>query len=129
MSGVDQKLPQREASLFKKVLRSYEQKQYKAGLKFSKQILQNPKCEQHGETLCMKGLLLSYLGKGEEGMECVKRGLKYNLQSYVCWHVFGLVHRGEKEYGTAIKAYVNALRIEKDNQTVLRDLAILQVSQ
>ena len=128
MSGADQKLPQKEASLFKKLLRAYEVKQYKTGLKYAKQILQNPRCDQHGETLCMKGLLLNYLGKKEEAMESVKRGLKCNLQSHVCWHVYGLVHRSEKEFGTAIKAYVNSLRIEKDNQTVLKDLAILQVS-
>ena len=128
MSGADQKLPQKEASLFKKLLRAYEVKQYKTGLKYAKQILQNPKCDQHGETLCMKGLLLNYLGKKEEAMESVKRGLKCNLQSHVCWHVYGLVHRSDKEFGTAIKAYVNSLRIEKDNQTVLKDLAILQVS-
>ena len=127
MSKADQKLPQKEAGLFKKVIRAYEQKQYKTGLKHAKQILQNPKCEQHGETLCMKGLLLSYLGRKEEAMENAKRGLKANLQSHVCWHVYGLVHRAEKEFGPAIKAYLNSLRIEKDNQTVLKDLAILQV--
>jgi peptide alpha-N-acetyltransferase len=42
------KLPQKEAGLFKKIVRSYECKQYKNGLKFAKQVLSNPKCAEHG---------------------------------------------------------------------------------
>ncbi len=38
-----------------------------------------------------------------------------------------LLYRAHTEYGEAIKCYKNALRMDKDNQQVLRDLAGLQV--
>ena len=88
----------------------YEQKQYKTALKIAKQILSNPKCADHGgtvdcsfpalrssynyifsyhvETLAMKGLTLSYMGRKEEAYEDVRRGLKHDLKSYVCKRLF-----------------------------------------
>lgn len=36
-------LPNKELNLFKKILKCYEQKQYRNGIKFAKQILSNPK--------------------------------------------------------------------------------------
>ena len=103
----------------------YEQKQYKNGLKFAKQILSNPKFQEHGgklnrafsvlgkcitilllrksflyliyaticitETLAMKGLTLNNLGRKEEAYDYVRRGLRADLRSHVCWHVYGLL--------------------------------------
>ena len=40
-------------------------------------------------------------------------GLRNNLRSHVCWHVFGLMHRSDRNYPEAIKSYLNALRIDK----------------
>lgn len=57
------------------------------------------------ETLAMKGLILNCMGKHEEAMEIVKRGLTSNLKSHICWHVFGLVQRSDKKYDEAMKAY------------------------
>lgn len=86
----------------------YEQKQYKVALKLARQILSNTKLPEHSiagkpfqnlncvfsvrypdrffvlETLAMKGLTLSYMGRREEAYEDVKRGLKNDLKSYVC---------------------------------------------
>ena len=36
-------LPSKELGLFKKILKCYEQKQYRNGIKFAKQILSNAK--------------------------------------------------------------------------------------
>ena len=47
---------------------------------------------EHGETLAMKGLILSVQEKAgvkPEAYELVRRGLKNNLKSHVCWHVYG----------------------------------------
>lgn len=41
-------LPPKESNLFKRILKCYEQKQYKNGLKFCKMILSNPKFAEHG---------------------------------------------------------------------------------
>lgn len=105
----------------------YEMKQYKNGLKLAKQILTNPKFTEHGETLAMKGLTLNCLGRKDEAYDHVRRGLRNDLGSHVCWHVYGLLQRSDKKYDEAIKCYRNALRCEKDNIQILRDLSLLQI--
>ncbi|KAK0183435.1 hypothetical protein PV327_001478 [Microctonus hyperodae] len=120
-------LPPKENALFKRILRCYEHKQFKNGLKFAKQILSNPKFSEHGETLAMKGLTLNCLGRKEEAYDHVRRGLRNDLQSHVCWHVYGLLQRSDKKYDEAIKAYRNALKWDKDNIQILRDLSLLQI--
>lgn len=107
--------------------KSYEMKQYKNGLKLAKQILTNPKYTEHGETLAMKGLTLNCLGRKDEAYEHVRRGLRNDLRSHVCWHVYGLLQRSDKKYDEAIKCYRNALKWEKDNIQILRDLSLLQI--
>ncbi|KAK3099145.1 hypothetical protein FSP39_000123, partial [Pinctada imbricata] len=113
--------------LFSISQKCYEQKQYKNGLKFAKQILSNPKFSEHGETLAMKGLTLNCLGRKEEAYDHVRRGLRNDLKSHVCWHVYGLLQRSDRKYDEAIKAYRNALRWDKDNLQILRDLSLLQI--
>uniref|UniRef100_A0A158P9G8 N-alpha-acetyltransferase 16, NatA auxiliary subunit n=1 Tax=Angiostrongylus cantonensis TaxID=6313 RepID=A0A158P9G8_ANGCA len=128
-----QPLPSKELGLFKKIIKSYEQKKYRFGLKYAKTILSNPNFSEHGETLAMKGLILNCMGKQQEAQECVKRGLMVSplqgadLKSYVCWHVYGLVQRSDKKYDEAIKAYKRALFLDKDNMQILRDLSLLQI--
>ncbi|XP_020618730.1 N-alpha-acetyltransferase 15, NatA auxiliary subunit-like isoform X1 [Orbicella faveolata] len=120
-------LPPKENALFKRILKCYEHKQYKNGLKFAKQILSNPKFSEHGETLAMKGLTLNCLGRKEEAYEFVRRGLRNDLKSHVCWHVYGLLQRSDKKYDEAIKCYRNALKWDKENIQILRDLSLLQI--
>lgn len=48
-------------------------------------------------------------------------------RSHVCWHVYGLLHRADREYNESIKAYKQALRIDSENLQILRDLSLLQV--
>lgn len=84
-------------------------------------------CVLLAETLAMKGLTLNCLGRKEEAYEYVRRGLRNDLKSHVCWHVYGLLQRSDKKYDEAIKCYRNALKWEKDNIQILRDLSLLQV--
>jgi tetratricopeptide (TPR) repeat protein len=95
------------------VQKYYEDKQYKKGLKDADKILRSPLFCQHGETLAMKGLILSCMDRKEEGYDFARRGLRSNLRSHVCWHVFGLMHRSDRNYPEAIKSYLQALRIDK----------------
>ncbi|XP_029397443.1 N-alpha-acetyltransferase 16, NatA auxiliary subunit isoform X2 [Mus pahari] len=90
-------------------------------------ILSNPKFAEHGETLAMKGLILNCLGKREEAYEFVRKGLRSDVRSHVCWHVYGLLQRSDKKYDEAIKCYRNALKLDKDNLQILRDLSLLQI--
>ena len=54
--------------------------------------------------------------------------MQNDLKSHVCWHVFGLLYRSDREYREAIKCYRNALKIDPDNIEILRDLSLLQVA-
>ncbi|KAF9690047.1 hypothetical protein SADUNF_Sadunf01G0155300 [Salix dunnii] len=117
-------LPPKEANLFKLIVKSYESKQYKKGLKAADAILK--KFPDHGETLSMKGLTLNCMDRKSEAYELVRLGLKNDLKSHVCWHVYGLLYRSDREYREAIKCYRNALRIDPDNIEILRDLSLLQ---
>ncbi|KAI3712036.1 hypothetical protein L1987_70585 [Smallanthus sonchifolius] len=117
-------LPPKEANLFKLIVKSYEIKQYKKGLKAADAILR--KFPDHGETLSMKGLTLNCMDRKQEAYELVRLGLKSDLKSHVCWHVYGLLYRSDREYREAIKCYRNALRIDPDNIEILRDLSLLQ---
>ncbi|EJD05554.1 NMDA receptor-regulated protein 1a [Fomitiporia mediterranea MF3/22] len=74
----------------------------------------------------MKGLILTHMGKREEGMELVKKGIRLDLTSHICWHVFGLIQKGEKDYEGALKSYTQALKFDKDNLNLLSDAANLQ---
>ncbi|KAG7359972.1 NMDA receptor-regulated protein 1 [Nitzschia inconspicua] len=124
-NGRGQPLPKKEYDLFKNVVKCYEHKQYKKSVKLADTILK--KFPNHGETLAMKGLDLNYLGKREEAHALVKLGLMNDMQSHVCWHVYGLLHRSDRNYNEAIKAYKQALRIDSDNLQILRDLSMLQI--
>ncbi|KAK1264505.1 hypothetical protein QJS04_geneDACA024425 [Acorus gramineus] len=117
-------LPPKEANLFKVIVKSYETKQYKKGLKAADAILK--KYPEHGETLSMKGLTLNCMDRKSEAYELVRRGLKNDLKSHVCWHVYGLLYRSDREYREAIKCYRNALKIDSNNIEILRDLSLLQ---
>jgi tetratricopeptide (TPR) repeat protein len=99
---------------------------------------------KHTETICMRGLIITHMGKREEGLELVKKGMRLDLTSHISWHVFGLIQKGEKNYEEALKSYTQALRFDKvsplqfqavmginvhrakDNLNILRDAAQLQ---
>ncbi|GAB1216303.1 hypothetical protein ATERTT37_005516 [Aspergillus terreus] len=120
-----QQLSSKDASLFRQVVRHYENKQHKKGVKIADQILKkNPK---HGDTLAMKALIISQQGQQEEAFVLAKEALKNDMKSHICWHVYGLLYRAEKNYEEAIKAYRFALRIEPDSPAIQRDLALLQM--
>ncbi|KAF9195710.1 N-alpha-acetyltransferase 16, NatA auxiliary subunit, partial [Haplosporangium sp. Z 27] len=112
----------------RRATKCYEMKQYKLGFKEAEQILK--KFPEHGETLAMKGLFYNHMDKKEEAYEFVKKGLRFNLKSHICWHVLGLVYRSDKNYEEASKCYINALKFDKfkqENIQILRDLSLLRM--
>ena len=82
-----QTLPSKEAGLFRAVVRCYETKQYKKALKTAEQVLR--KFPQHGETLSMKGLIYFNTERTGEAYDLARQGLRCNVRSHVCWHVYG----------------------------------------
>lgn len=123
---VDQRQPldRNHALIFKQLLQNYETKEYKKGIKNADTILKSYPSD--GQTMAMKGLILTNMDKKEEGWECVRKGLRNDLKSHICWHVYGLLHRADKNYEESMKCYVNALKFDPDNIVVLRDLAVIQ---
>ncbi|KAF9696101.1 hypothetical protein EKO04_006156 [Ascochyta lentis] len=119
-----QLLPSKEQTLFRSVVKYYEGKQYKKGIKAADQILK--KHPGHGDTQAMKALILNSQGHGDEAFTLCKLALKNDMKSHICWHVYGLLWRSVKNYEEAIKAYKFALRIEPGSLNILRDLALLQ---
>ncbi|KAL9588617.1 MAG: hypothetical protein Q9203_002582 [Teloschistes exilis] len=115
----------KERTLFQGLVKHYETKQYKKGLKAAEQILR--KHPTHGDTQAMKALIFNAQGKEEEAFELCKVALKNAMKSHVCWHVYGLLWKSIKNYEEAIKAYKFALKLEPDSHQILRDLALLQV--
>jgi len=61
----------------------------------------------------MKGLVLNHMGRRDEGIDLVKKGIKLDLTSHICWHVFGLIQKSDKNYEEALKSYTQALRFDK----------------
>ena len=82
------------------------------------------KFADHGETLAMKGLILNCQERKAEAYELVRLGVKKDIKSHVCWHVYGLLYRSDREYLQAIKCYRSALRHDPDNNQILRDLSL-----
>ncbi|KAL3930903.1 MAG: hypothetical protein SGPRY_001338, partial [Prymnesium sp.] len=135
----DNGLPAKENALFKSIVKYYETKQYKKGLKAADTVLK--KFAEHGETNAMKvrwgwlrrvrppshGLILNCMERKAEAYELVRKGVKSDIKSHVCWHVYGLLYRSDREYLQAIKCYRSALRWDPENIQILRDLSMLQV--
>ncbi|OTA99846.1 hypothetical protein M426DRAFT_324834 [Hypoxylon sp. CI-4A] len=120
-----QPLSAKENALFRQVIRNYEDKQYKRGLKAAEQILKkNPK---HGDTMAMKALIINQQGKTDEAFALGKEALTADMKSHICWHVYGLLYRHQKNFEEAIKAYKYALRLEPESHQIQRDLAFLQI--
>lgn len=65
------------------------------------------------ETMCMKGLVMVHLGEREAGIALIKDGMRRDLQSHICWHVWALIQKGEHNYEEALKSYTMALKIDK----------------
>lgn len=75
----------------------------------------------------MKALIIGQQGHTEEAFALAKIALNNNMKSHVCWHVYGLLYRAEKNFEEAIKAYKFALRLEPESAPIQRDLAHLQI--
>ena len=81
----------------------------------------------HGDTIAMKALIINGQGNSEEAFALAKVALKNSMKSHICWHVYGLLYRSNKNFEEAIKAYKFALKLEPDSHQIQKDLALLQM--
>ncbi|KAM0786902.1 hypothetical protein ACM66B_002326 [Microbotryomycetes sp. NB124-2] len=124
--AVDQRqLPKKEAELFRQALQHYETKQHRTGLKAVEQVL--AAYPNHGESLAMRGIFLTCLGRKPEGYSLVKRGIANDPGSHIVWHVYALVLRADKNFEEAFKCYKKATQIEPESLSLINDLAMLAV--
>lgn len=77
----------------------------------------------------MKGLIINQMGPSRkaEAYDLCKKGLLYDLKSHICWHVLGMVYRSDRNYEEGLKCYQNAIKFDKDNLNILKDMAVLQI--
>ena len=115
----------KEASTFKEVNRLYECRDFKKALRLCDDILK--KVADHGETMALKAMCLHGSGKKEEALELSRRALKANMKSQVTWHVLGTMHRSDMNHREAMRCFLQALKWDKDNLNILRDVATVQV--
>lgn len=87
------------------------------------------KCPNHGETLAMKGINLFclYPERRTEAHDIAKAALKADMQSHMCWHVFGILHKSDRDYPQAAKCYLNALKWDPENLNLFRELSNIQM--
>ena len=123
-------LPKKEHDLFTKALIDYENRKFKDAIESLQKILR--KYPNHGETLAMKGLIWRHYEqplketveeRKRRALELCALGVKNNVFSHVCWHVFGLLHKANRDYKEAAKCFHQALRIDPYNHLVWRDVS------
>ena len=44
----------------------------------------------------MKALILSAMKKKKEAFDFIQKALFKNMANFTCWHVYGILHRGNK---------------------------------
>ncbi|WFD31251.1 hypothetical protein MSPP1_002285 [Malassezia sp. CBS 17886] len=118
-------LSAKERVLFARLIQEYETKKYRLAIKTADAILK--RFPEHGETLCLKGLVLFTLHEREEGLRLAKLGLRHDLTSFICWHALGIVYRMDRNYEESLKCYAQALRIEGGNLNLIRESAFMQL--
>ncbi|KAG2754238.1 hypothetical protein P692DRAFT_20721337, partial [Suillus brevipes Sb2] len=64
------------------------------------------------------------LGQRDDGINLVKEGMRKDLSSHICWHVWVLIQKSEHKYKDALKSYIQALKFDKVR---LSNTAVLQM--
>ena len=126
-NDVGQKLPHKFNLLFNQVVKMYERKLYKKGLKIAKKILD--KYPKAGDTHAMRALILDKMDKRQDANKSIKIALKYAPRSHTAWHVYGMILRQRNNYAQAVKCFGVALRNDPENVQILKDLSFLQLQQ
>lgn len=75
----------------------------------------------------MKALIINGQGNADEAFALAKVALRHAMKSHICWHVYGLLYRSNKNFEEAIKAYKFALKLEPESHQIQKDLALLQM--
>ncbi|CAG9463264.1 unnamed protein product [Pedinophyceae sp. YPF-701] len=129
-AGDPGKLPPKDQKLFREATKLYETKQYRRALKTVDKLLE--KHPKHAESMAIKALVTAHSDPNSkelkaEAFKLAKLALALDVRSHLCWHVFGLLHKLDRNYAEAVKCYMNTLRLDSENGPILRDLANIQI--
>uniref|UniRef100_A0A0G4I253 Uncharacterized protein n=1 Tax=Chromera velia CCMP2878 TaxID=1169474 RepID=A0A0G4I253_9ALVE len=120
-----QQLPSKEHGLYRSLVKCYEGKMYKKGIKHADAVLK--KFPDHGETMVMKAMCLYCIPERKgEALDLAKKGLGKNINSSSNWHCVALLHKQEKNYPEALKAIRMAMMKDPENQNLMREWGSLQ---
>lgn len=120
-------LSTRDQQQFKNIVQLYDQRIYKRSLKLTETMLK--KYPKQGDLLSMKAFILGAMypnikdEKHKEAYECAKEAIKQNMRNPMSWHCLGTLYKGDFDYNEAIKCFKTALKFDKEDLVVLRDLA------
>lgn len=130
MDRRSQPLSAKDAQAFQLALSLYEKRQYDKSLAEVEQIIKRRKEQVHGESLCLKALVLHQMKRdSDEVRRLMEEGTRVDEKSHVAWHMSGIYHKLRKEYTEAYAAYLTSYRLYRDNPNVLQDLAMLATQQ
>lgn len=69
----------------------------------------------------------NYPDRRQEAHDLAKAAIRADIKSHTCWHVYGLLHRNDRDYEQAAKCYRQAMRIDPTNLGISRDLCYIEM--
>lgn len=76
----------------------------------------------------MKALILSNLNKSQLALDLVKKTVFKNMKNFTCWHVQGMIMKRCKDYDSAKKSFMMALKCQpQGTDNLYRDISSTQV--
>ncbi|KAH8738788.1 hypothetical protein FG386_000579 [Cryptosporidium ryanae] len=125
-NGSNSQFTQRDQQQFKNIVQLYDQRIYKKALKLTDVMLK--KYPKQSDLLSMKAFIMGALhsdandSRHKEAYEYAKEAIKMNVKNPMSWHCLGTLYRSDFDYFEAIKCFKTALKFDKEDAVVLRDL-------
>lgn len=135
MTGKSQPLNAKDIASFQQALGLYEKKEYEKSLAEVDAVIRRRKERVHGESLCLKGLLLFHLNKAkDEGAYhdaelLIDQGTTIDSKSHVAWHMAGIFYKLRQDYVKAYKCFIKSYSLNQNNPNVYQDIAMLAAQE
>lgn len=121
------KLPAKEAKVFRKAMKCYDQKNYKNGIRLCGTILADQKFAKHPEVTCFQALMLYFVGKKDESIRNIKSTIAGNPRNPFAWNSYSIVHKYERNYEEAVKCLLQSVKCDPENINNLIELGSIQI--
>ncbi|EGC38306.1 hypothetical protein DICPUDRAFT_149048 [Dictyostelium purpureum] len=118
-------LSSKDQAAIKNISKLFDDKKYKKGLKACDAFLKTH--PDNVDASCFKSLIIYNMDQKEEAHEIANKAIKSNMTSSIAWHTLGFLHRQDKNYLEAGKAFKMASKNNKESSQILRDLSSIQL--